>query len=80
MQHWLTILGDPHHMVFQIVNRVRRFAITHCPSRVNLLQHTPDHNVRAASLPLAHRTATLARSAVKTACLKAGVLDPIYRQ
>jgi len=79
-QHRLAILGDPHYMVFQIVNRVCCLSIAHCPVRIDWLQHGHDHNVRAAAPPPQYRTAQPARTGVKTACLKAGVSDPIYRQ
>jgi hypothetical protein len=79
-QHRFTIFSDPNQVIFQIVNRMRRFAIAHGPGRIETFQHTLYHTVPAAVLPLAHRTAPPARPAVKTACLKAGVLNPIYRQ
>jgi hypothetical protein len=79
-QYRLAILGDPHHMVFQVVNRVCRLAVAHDPFGIDTLQHRHDHSVQAAALPPARQTAQSARPDVKTACLKAGVSDPIYRQ
>jgi hypothetical protein len=67
-------------MVFQIVNRVRGFSVAHRPLGKESFQHGHDHTVRAAALPPDRRTAQPARPGVKTACLKAGVSDPIYRQ
>jgi len=80
-QHRFTILRHPHHMVLQVVDRMRRFSVAHRPVEIQVsFDHRRHDNVRAGEPPLEHRSARPARPAVKTACLKAGVLDPIYRQ
>lgn len=69
VQHRFTILRNPHHMVFQVVNRVRCLSITHCPFGILSFQHGHHHTVRASALPLVHRSVQPAQSGVKTACL-----------
>lgn len=80
-QNRLPVFCHPHYMVFQIVNRVRRFSVAHCPVKIqSLVYHDCYHTVRAGALPSVWRSVHPARSPVKTACLKGRGFDPIYRQ
>ena len=65
-QDGFSVLGDPHHMAFQVVHGMRAFSVTH--ARIVL----PFRLFRLFSVGPFH--------VLKTAYLKGRGFDPIYRQ
>ena len=83
-QHWLSVLGNPHQMVFEVINRVRCLAVLHDRILLQTSLWSNPSGPSSQSLPRCHRLAArpdLDTSAVlKTACLKGRGFYPIYRQ
>ena len=83
-QHWLAILGYPHQMVLQIIDRMRCLTVTHDHILLRPRLWSNPSGPSSQSLPICHRLAArpeLVTSAVlKTACLKGRGFYPIYRQ